>query len=489
MIAQGANDALILTSIHHIAQLVGWIGLSSWEQAYRLLSFQDHNTRVVLLGTAMLGCAAGVVGVFTLLRKRALMGDAISHATLPGIAISFLIATHLGWNEKSLPMLLAGATLTGLLGVLAILAVRNWTRIKEDTALGIVLSVFFGAGIALLGIIQQMPRGHAAGLESFIFGKTASMISNDAILISVASFLCLSFCLLFFKELRLLCFDETFAGSRGYPTTTLDLMLMGSVVVISIVGLQAVGLIMVVALLVIPAASARFWTDNLGKMSAISACIGTVSGVCGSSLSAIYPRLPSGAMIVLFCAGCFSLSLTAGSRRGLVIRSIRRIRMKRSIAKQHFLRTMFELTEHREASFQNNEISMEKLALARPWNSRELSNTIRRATHAEWVTRIGSQIRLTKKGKIEAERLTKEHRLWELFLIHHADFAPSRVDREADHIEHVLEPEIVAELESLLSENQKTIPESPHLLSHSVTAELKEAQLFGEPTHSSENEG
>ena len=134
MIAQGANDALILTSIHHITQLVGRIGLSPWEQAYRLLSFQDHNTRVVLLGTAMLGCAAGVVGVFTLLRKRALMGDAISHATLPGIAMSFLIATHLGWNEKSLPMLLAGATLTGLLGVLAILAVRNWTRIKEDTA-------------------------------------------------------------------------------------------------------------------------------------------------------------------------------------------------------------------------------------------------------------------------------------------------------------------------------------------------------------------
>ncbi|MBL6726049.1 MAG: metal ABC transporter permease, partial [Rubripirellula sp.] len=134
-----------------------------WEQMQRLALLQDYNTRVVLFGTATLGCAAGVVGVFTLLRKRALMGDAISHATLPGIAISFILAGTFGWNEKSLPILLAGATATGLLGVVSILAIRNLTKLKEDTALGVVLSVFFGAGVSLLGIIQQMPKGHAAG--------------------------------------------------------------------------------------------------------------------------------------------------------------------------------------------------------------------------------------------------------------------------------------------------------------------------------------
>jgi manganese/zinc/iron transport system permease protein len=160
--------------------------------------------------------------------------------------------------------------------------------------------------------------------------------------------------------------------------------------------------------------------------------------------------------------------------------------MNRSIAGQHFLRTMFELTEDQEASLEQQEISIEKLNFARAWNPRELSDTIRRATNAEWITRIGSQIRLTKKGRIEAERLTREHRLWELFLIHHADFAPSRVDREADHIEHVLEPEIVAELEALLSENQKTIPQSPHLLAHHV-AEDELQTRHAEPTHSSGN--
>ena len=172
---------------------------TTWDFLRRLILLEDYNTRVVLLGTAMLGCAAGVVGVFTLLRKRALMGDAISHATLPGITLSFLLASVWGWNEKSLPLLLLGATITGLLGVIAILAIRNLTKLKEDTALGVILSVFFGAGISLLGVIQQMPRGHAAGLESFIFGKTASMVANDAVFIAAASFLSLSFCILFFK--------------------------------------------------------------------------------------------------------------------------------------------------------------------------------------------------------------------------------------------------------------------------------------------------
>ena len=188
----------------------------TWEQWQRVILLEDYNTRVVVFGTAVLGCAAGAVGCFTLLRKRALMGDAISHATLPGIAVAFVLANSLEWDSKSLPLLLCGATFTGLLGVGVILALRNLTRLKEDTAMGIVLSVFFGAGIAMLGVIQQMPAGHAAGLESFIFGKTASMGSADARLIATAALICLAVCGLLFKELKLLCFDEAFAGSEQF---------------------------------------------------------------------------------------------------------------------------------------------------------------------------------------------------------------------------------------------------------------------------------
>jgi len=190
------------------------------------------------------------------------MGDALSHATLPGIGLAFVIANRMGADGKSLPILLCGATVTGLIGLGVVLILRHSTRLKEDTALGAVLSVFFGGGVALLGVIQQMREGHAAGLESFIYGKTASMGFRDVQLIAVAALGCMAACLLLFKELKLLCFDGQFAGSRGFPAVRLDVVLMGLVVTVCIVGLQAVGLILVIALLIIPAAAARFWTEG-----------------------------------------------------------------------------------------------------------------------------------------------------------------------------------------------------------------------------------
>ena len=163
---------------------VAWPNREQW---VRVLLLKDYNTRVVVAGTALLGVAAGVIGSFTLLRKRALMGDALSHAMLPGIAMAFILSAAAGGRGKDLPVLLAGATVSGALGLGAILVLRKLTRLKEDTVLGIVLSVFFGAGVAVLGIVQRMGQGHAAGLESFIYGKTASMLSSDAALIAAAA--------------------------------------------------------------------------------------------------------------------------------------------------------------------------------------------------------------------------------------------------------------------------------------------------------------
>lgn len=311
----------------------------TWDQWRRVLGLADYNTRVVILGTGLLGAAAGLIGCFTLLRRRALMGDALSHATLPGICLAFILVTVAGADGKALPWLLGGATLSGLLGVGTILAIRNLTRLKEDAALGIVLSVFFGVGVALLGVIQQMQTGHAAGLEAFIYGKTASMTADDATLISLAALICLVLSTLLSKELKLLCFDEGFAGSRGYSVLGLDWVLMGLVVLVAIVGLQAVGLILVIALLVIPAASARFWTDRLWPMSVISGLLGALCGMIGAALSAVFSNLPSGAMIVLVCTGFFVLSLIFGKTRGLLVRAIRRLRLNRSVQRRRLSRS------------------------------------------------------------------------------------------------------------------------------------------------------
>ncbi|TWU39669.1 metal ABC transporter permease [Novipirellula artificiosorum] len=443
-----------------------------WDQWADLFLLRDYNTKVVVIATTLLGCAAGVVGTFTLLRKRALMGDALSHATLPGIAIAFMIATTMGGNGKSLPLLLLGASVSGMLGVAVILLLRNFTRLKEDTALGAVLSVFFGAGMALLGIVTQMQGGNAAGLEAFIYGKTASMGFDQAVLISLVALICTTASALLFKEFKLLCFDEGFAGSRGFPVILLDLALMALVVLVCIVGLQAVGLILMIALLVIPAASARFWTDRMQWIVMISAALGAMGGMLGAGISAVFSKLPSGATIVLVCGVFFAFSLVFGVRRGLLVRLLRRRRMNNTVNRHHLLRALYELSEPQKAPSANAFIAFSDLLTRRSWSPTKLNRSIRRSEKAGLVERAKHDVlRLTDKGFAEATRLTREHRLWEIYLITYADIAASKVDRDADAIEHVLEPEIVEELETLLQKSQARVPDSPHSLEPAVSKE------------------
>lgn len=435
-----------------------WPTLIAWAD---VLLLRDYNTRVVVLGATLLGIGAGVVGSFTLLRKRALIGDALSHATLPGIATAFLVGSSLWGDGKSLPLLLTGGAISGVLGVGAILMIKRYTRLSEDAALGIVLSVFFGAGVALLGITQQV-GGNAAGLESFIYGKTASMLSSDAWLIAIASAACVLVSLLLFKELALLCFDAGFAASRGYAVGWLDAVLMAMVVVITIVGLQAVGLILMIALLVIPPAAARFWTENLRTMTRIAALLGGGSSFVGAILSASYPKLPAGATIVLVASATFVLSALFGLKRGVVLRWLRKRFFLRGIEMEHLLRSIYEIAEHREDAA----APQDRLLALRSWSPAQLRSIIHRAERQELV-RVDTQdaVRLTARGAVEAKRLTRQHRLWELYLITHAEVAPAKVDRGADAIEHVLDPETIHELELLLNDtNAVAPPASPHVI-------------------------
>ena len=198
---------------------------------WNVLILRDYNTRLVVICTMLLGCACGLMGGFLLLRKRSLMGDTLSHATLPGVGLSFMLLVALGGDGKSLPILLAGAGITGVIGCAAVLFIREQTRIKDDAAMGIVLSVFFGAGVAILGVIQTMPEGSAAGLESFIYGKTASMVMSDFQILVLVTVCVITCSILLFKELRLLCFDEHFAAALGWPVKFLDILLLALIFV------------------------------------------------------------------------------------------------------------------------------------------------------------------------------------------------------------------------------------------------------------------
>lgn len=308
--------------------------MTTFESIIDVLTLQQYQTRVVVIGASLLGAASGLVGSFLLLRRRALLADTLSHATLPGVAGAFIITTQFGSTSKSLVALLIGAAIASVIAGAAVTLLARFTRLKQDAVLAIVLSVFFGFGEVLRSVVQKLPGGSAAGLEGYIFGKTATMTRDDATLIAVSSILILLVCLSLFKEFRLLCFDSDFARGQGWPVGALDLLLMTLVILVTVVGLQAVGLILIIALLVIPPAAARFWTNQLRVMIFLSTLFGAASAWLGASLSGVFASLPSGATIVLVSSSFFAISLVFGRANGVAIRWLRQANARTHVRSQ-----------------------------------------------------------------------------------------------------------------------------------------------------------
>ena len=444
--------------------------LPSWVEIVRVLTLQDYNTRVVVIGTTLLGIAAGLVGTFLLLRKRALLSDTLSHATLPGIALTFILITYFGGEGKNLIALISGAAVFSVLGTVSVIFVQKHSRLKDDAALGIVLSVYFGFGIALLGLASRMESGTAAGLSSFIYGKTASMLFFDAALIGATALGSAIVCVLLFKEFTVICFDYHYAATQGWPVMRLDFLMMALVVIVTVIGLQAVGLILVVALLIIPPSAARFWTHSLKNMLIISGIFGGLSGLLGSTFSALMANLPAGAVIVITAAVVFIFSLAFGPASGLLHQMIERRRLTNKVAGENLLRKMYEFYELQDSAVVVNQNSdgfrYEDLLKARAWSPAQLRKTLRSARSVGLIQgNDNQQFTLTEKGLHKAYQIVRKHRLWEAYLITHADIAPSQVDWGADAIEHVLDQEMIQNLENMLPDLKDVkMPASPHEL-------------------------
>jgi manganese/zinc/iron transport system permease protein len=435
--------------------------LMEWDALFRILLLQDHNTRVVVLGTFVLGVAAGLAGSLLLLRKRALLSDTLAHASLPGVGMMYLVLVGSGQSGRQLLALLGGAVVACMAAVLTINLLKQTTRLKEDALLSMVLSVYFGLGVVLLGIITRNHPEQSAGLQKFLYGSTAALISSDAwLLVGVAAgIIVLVAC--FWKEFQLLLFDSGFAASEGYPVQRLDLLVMLMVVLVTVCGMQAVGLILVVALLVIPPVAARFWSEEFLVMQWIAAFIGGVSCALGTLISGVLPNMPAGAVIVLTAALLFFLSMILGIKRGILLREYNAFKLRRKTEHHHALRALYELLERHGGE---GSIAFEELRRSRSWSAQNLKRTLRRAVNLGLIEWLEQGVRLSPTGREEARKLVRSHRLWELYLITYADVAPSRVDRSADDIEHVLEPALVALLEEKLLERNalEVVPKSPH---------------------------
>ncbi|MEM9060702.1 MAG: metal ABC transporter permease [Pseudomonadota bacterium] len=287
-----------------------------------------YNAALVAIGAALLGCAAGSSGTFLFLRKRALVSDAVAHATLPGVGLAFILMVALGGDGRSLVGLLVGSAVTAWIGLLVIEWITRRTRLDEDAAIGAVLGAFFGVGVVLLTVIQSMSAGRQAGLESFLLGSTAGMLFQDAVVIAIGGSITVLATWVLRRPMTLVAFDSTYAASMGYDVRRIDLLIMGLVMAVTVIGLKLVGLILIVAMLIIPAVTARFWTERSDNVVWVAGAVGGAAGYLGAVLSASAPALPTGPIIVLVTAAIFVFSMFFAPVRGVLAALLRHRRFQ-----------------------------------------------------------------------------------------------------------------------------------------------------------------
>ena len=361
----------------------------------------NYTFVVVMLGTAILGLVSGALGSFAVLRKQSLLGDAISHAALPGLGLAFLLT-----QNKHPIVLLTGALLAGWIGTLLVMTMVRNTVIKQDAALGIILSVFFGFGLVLLTIIQRLPTANKSGLNTFLFGSASTLLMADVITMACLSAFTLILMFLFWKEFKVISFDGEFATALGYPVKRLETFLTTLIVISIIIGLQTVGVVLMSAMIIAPASAARQWTNRLGVMVGLSSFFGALSGVIGAALSSNIDKLPTGPTIVLVMSVFVFISLLFAPNRGLVWRAIRTHIAHQNIHEKAMLSNLLLFSESHTDPFYPHDLAaltaIGRGPATKAMNRLLAQGLVFRTSDLKWA--------LTKDGLLEAKEIEHEYR-------------------------------------------------------------------------------
>lgn len=428
---------------------------SAIEQALRFFSMQDASVRNAVLGSIFLGISCGLLGSFIIVRKLALVGDALSHAVLPGVALGFL------WNMTKDPLaIFVGATIAGLLGTVCVNLIKQTTSIKEDSALGMVLAGFYGLGIVLFTIIQNLPFGNKAGIDKYLFGQAAALSSADVKLMGVITLLSILLIAVFYKELLVTSFDAGFARAQGFPAQFFHYLIMLLLAFSVVVSLQAVGVVLVSAMLITPAASAYLLTDRMHRMLVLAAVFGMASGILGAFMSFLGNNLPTGPFMVVGASTVFVFAFLFAPRHGLLPRRWRLFNRTRRIQIENTLKAIYQVREQND--FTSEGISLDALSDRRNTALREIEGQVnilvkeRLATVHEPEADGGKltqekTVHLTPAGWQRACEIVRNHRLWELYLTNAAHYESDHVHDDAEVIEHLLGEETVARLEKRLN--------------------------------------
>ena len=295
----------------------------------------DHTYRTVFIGVGIIGLVSGALGSFAYLRKQSLISDVISHAALPGTLLAFLAAATVWQGDgRNMLGLIIGAILIGTLAVGYANQISRGSKIRIDTAMAIALTVFFGAGMLLMRIIANGPFPGKGGIQDYLFGNASVMTRADVVTSALVGGAALAIMLLFFKEFVLRTFDAHYATVLGYRAATVDTLLFTVIVIATVIGVKAVGLVLMVAFLITPPAAARQWTRSMPAMVALSAVIGAVGSCLGAYLSIAFVPVPTGPLIVLTLFAIFVLSLLAAPGRSVVLRAVKHARARRLLTRE-----------------------------------------------------------------------------------------------------------------------------------------------------------
>ena len=392
-----------------------------------------------LIASITIGISCGLIGTYIMLRRMSLIGDALAHAVLPGVVVSFMVA------GKSEIALFIGAVVSGIVTVLLIGFVNRNSKIKEDTSIGIIFTGAFALGILL---VSQLKQVHI-DLSSYLFGDVLGVSTGDitlSLIIMVVIILCI---LLFYKQLLLTSFDPTMALTIGISTTLVHYMLMTLLSMSIVAGLQSVGVILIIAMLITPPATAYLLSNNLKKILFLSPMFGTISAVAGLYLSYHF-NFASGASIVLVAVALFLLAFLFSPKEGVVTRLFRRRAATKLVLIEDVIKLSFRFTEEKDKTGLTDRIANE-LGIS---NSR-VESAIRILINKGLIQKTNGSYLLTEDGRKYATRLIRTHRLWETYITREKVTDMEHVHPEAEKVEHVLTEDMVNELDEELGYPEK----------------------------------
>ncbi len=449
------------------------------QEACELLGRWDSYDSWIVLTAALAGMACALPGVFLVVRRQSMMGDALSHTTLPGIVAAFLFAFYLksrGWISAEVyeawrhAAMFAGAMAIGVLSAVLTEWVQKRGRVEANAALGVVFTTLFAAG--LLSIRLAADSVHIdpdcvlyGNIETVVIdlwpgtGIPRAVVVNGGVLVVN---LLLVFVLL--KELRISAFDPALATTMGINARWMHYGLMAVTAATLVAAFETVGSILVIAMLIVPAATAHLLTDRLGGLIGLSLAVAAVSAVCGHALAIVAPpiafrRLGFATVVDASTAGMvavaggllFILAMFCGPRYGLISKWVHRFRLQIRIASEDVLGLFYRLGEKDDAPAVVPAARLQSTAVGALMSKVALWQLAR----AGEVTSAAAGYRLTPAGQLRAERLVRSHRLWETYVAKHFELPDDHLHESAHWVEHFIDPELRDELFAELSEPTK----------------------------------